>query len=227
VIVAALGFALRALADPSTDLLEAREQVERAAAAVATARAEGANRSELAELMAAYRDAAARHEQLALAQGPTPDAIRRERQQALTDVTRALAEGATDVPARAVLASWLGDPAARAAVLRSAADSTTAMPADIRRGVLLDVLEQTDALAALLSFDAAVLAIESDQAELRALSLRRRGPGQTASIEDEVRAVRLEEDARRAEERAASLLLLRAEVWVVREKAVAALGEER
>jgi hypothetical protein len=225
VIVAALAFA--ALADPATDLIEAREQVERAAAAVAAARADGASRAELGELMAVYRDAAARHEQLALAQGSTPDAIRRERRQALTELTRALAEGTTDIPARDVLASWLGDPTARVAVLRSAADSTTAMPADIRRGVLLDVLEQTDALAALLSFDAAVLAIESDQLELRALSLRRRGPGQTASIEDEVRAVRLEEEARRAEERAASLLRLRAEVWVVRERAVAALGEER
>ncbi len=215
-----------AIADPATDLLEAREQVERAAAAVAAARAEGAGRAELAEHMAAYREAAARHEQLALAQGTTPDAVRRERQVALVDLTRALAEGAVESAARAILASWLGDPAARAALLRSAADSSAAMPAEIQRGVLLDVVEQADALAALLSFDAAVLAIEADRLELRALSLRRRGPGQTASIEDEVRAVRFEEEAKGAEERAASLLRLRAEVWVVRERAVAALGEE-
>ena len=215
-----------AFADPATDLLAAREEVERAAAAVASARAEGAGRGELAERMAVYREAAARHEQLALAQGTAPDAIRRERQQALVELTRALAEGATDTPARAVLASWLGDPAARAGVLRSATDSSAAMPGEIGRAVLLDVLEQTDALAALLSFDAAVLEIVADQLELRALSLRRRGPGQTASIEDEVRAVRLEEEAKRAEESASSLLRLRAEVWVVRERAVAALGEE-
>jgi len=217
----------RAIADPATDLLEAREQVERAAAAVASARAEGAGRAELAERMAAYREAAARHEQLALAQGTPPDAIRRERQQALVALTRALAEGATETPARAILAAWLGGPAERAALLRSAADSAAAMPAEIRRGVLLDVVEQTDALAALLSFDAAVLEIEADQLELRALSLRRRGPGQTASIEDEVRAVRLQEEAGRAKEQAASLLHLREEVSVMRERAVATLGEER
>jgi hypothetical protein len=215
-----------AAADPASDLLESRERVEQTAAEVAAARADGARRADVAVLMATYRDAAAELERLELAVGPPPEQLRRERMDAVSELTRALAEGVGDTPARNVIARWLGDPILRAALLDHAIATSVGTPTAIRRGVLLDVIEQADALAAWMSFDAAAEDARSSQLELRALSLRRRGPAQAAPIEDEVAAVRLEEEARRAGADAAELLRVRASVLEMRRRAVAALGHE-
>lgn len=214
-----------AWADPTTDRLRQRELVEAAAAAVAEARASGARRSEVAERMAAYREAAAELERLEAAAAPSLEEDRRTRMAAIAELARALAEGEARTPARDVVAAWLGDPGARLALLEEALPGTLAAPADIRRGVLLDVIEQADALVAWAAFDAAVELARADQLEVRALGLRRAGPGQTAPITAEVEAQRLEAEALVAEGRAEGLQVLASRAGAVRARAAQALEE--
>jgi hypothetical protein len=130
----------------------------------------------------------------------------------------------TSTPARDAVAAWLGDPEQRLAVLSAAVDGVEGVPDSIRRGVLLDVVEQSDALAVLLSFDAAERAAAADALVLRADTLRRRAPGQTPSMADEVQAVRLIEQAREADVRAGELRAVRDRVMTLRARAAVALG---
>lgn len=223
----ALLLALAALAqDPGTELLRQHQAVEAAATAVADARADGARRSKVADLMRTYREAAAALEALEQARAPSLEEVRRTRSAAVAELTRALAEGDRESGARDTLATWLGDPSARVALLEGAVAAGEQAPAEIRRGVLLDVVDQADALVALVSFDAVALERQADMLELRALSLRRAGPGQTASMADEVEALRLDEQARAADAAEEALIALRSTVQAVRARAVAALVED-
>ncbi|MEQ1508271.1 MAG: hypothetical protein ABMB14_38930, partial [Myxococcota bacterium] len=157
-------------ADPATDVLRQRQIVDQAVAEVAQARAEGARRRE-AEAMVVYRASAIALERLEAAAGPPVEDVRRRRLAAITELTAALAEGKRTDPAREVLVGWLGDPTARAVLLDAALTAADTAPPEIRRGLLLDVVEQSDALAVLLLFDAADAAVERDQLTLRAASL--------------------------------------------------------
>lgn len=222
-----VGLATIALADPATDVLRQRQVVDDAVAEVARARAEGERRRE-AEAMRVYREAAIALERLVQTAGPPVEEIRRQRVAAITELTNALAEGSRESPAREVLAGWLGAAEPRAELLADALGAADLAPTEIRRGVLLDVLEQSDALAVLLLFDATEAELEEDQLMLRATSLRRRGPALTATMADEVEALRLEEQARAAEGRNEAWLTLRVRVLSLRRRALAALeGEER
>ena len=82
-------------------------------------------------------------------------------------------------------------------------------------------------IAVWLAFDAAVHAQNADALELRAASLRRRAPGQTPTMADELEAVRLIEQARAEEEEEARLRTLLTQVSIQRAAALAALAEER
>ena len=212
-----------ALADPATDVLRQREVVDEAAATVLAARAGGSRKQEAAA-MVRYRDAAAALERLEQAATPVED-VRRARRDAVTALTRALAEGERASPARDVIAAWLGEPEARTGLLETALNAAGQAPDTIRRGVLLDVVEQSDALAALLLFDAAEAELVADQLALRATSLRRHGPAQTASIADEVEAHRIDEQAREARLRNEVCLGLRERVLATRRLAIAALEQ--
>jgi hypothetical protein len=205
-----------------------QQVVDRAAEAVGEARADGTRR-EIADRLADYRAAAATLEQLQQARAPSADALALARRRAVTTLRDALAEGRREADeARQVLLTWLGEPAQRTVVLEQAfaTAKATGGPPALRRAILLDVVEQGDALAALLAFDATVQEIEADQLELRALSLRRRGPGQTPTMLDEVEAVRLLAEAERHDRAEDELRALRARVLTLVDAATSALAEE-
>src|SRR5204863_1886113 len=103
-------------------LAEERLAVERAATAVAEARARGVSRGEIAELMAIYRDAAERLAAREAAEEPPVD-LAVERLSALRALTDALAAGREALEARRALVAWLGEPAARMSLLEQALDA--------------------------------------------------------------------------------------------------------
>ncbi len=216
-----LGLSL-AWADPQGALLAQRAAVEQAAAAVASARADGARRSELAELMRVYREAAAELDRLEQIRAPNLEQARLDRLAAMTALSRDLAEGQTTSPARALLVDWLGDPSARAAILADVVTAGLSAPTSVRRGLLLDVIEQADAVAVLLAFDAAALEHGADQLELRALSLRRRA-GQAGSMAAEMEAARLEAEAAEATRQGEAWMQMRTTVLELRRTVATAL----
>ena len=71
--------------------MEQRIAVERAAAAVASARLEGARRADIKQLMATYREAAQRLAALEAAAAPSPDQTAESFRQAQVDVAAAVA----------------------------------------------------------------------------------------------------------------------------------------
>jgi hypothetical protein len=217
--------ALAARADPGTELVRQRALVDQAASAVASARAEG-HRRELGGLMAAYRVAAAELERMQQLAGYPAEDLALARREAVDSLRLAWAEGQRDDSAREVLVRWLGEPSPRQELLRQAVEMSRRAPDSIRRGILLDVLEQTDALAVLLASDTSLEEASADQLQLRASSLRRRGPGQTATMADEVEAVRATEQAAAALARAGALQAQRQQVLELRRQAVLALEEE-
>ena len=135
-------------------LAEERLAVERAATAVAEARARGVSRGEIAELMAIYRDAAERLAAREAAEEPAVD-LAVERLSALRALTDALAAGREALEARRALVAWLGEPAARMSLLEQALDATrTVGTRDLERALVADVLDQANALFVLLTYDA-------------------------------------------------------------------------
>ena len=215
-----LGLAV-AQTPPSTELLRQQQEVEQAAEAVATARARGARRSEVAELMATYRAAATALEALQAPLATDWEQTRRERLEAVVDLGEALAAGKTDRRAAALLTDWLGDPSQRLVVLREAIVSREQLPTEVRDAILRDVTEQATALSALLAYEAADARRRADAATLRASSLRRSGPGQGVGIAAELEAQQLEAAALADLERSTALSTLRQDALGLRAAAVA------
>lgn len=211
-----------ARADPAADLARQQELVEQAAAAVAAARAEG-RRAEVAARMAAYRGAAAELERMRLGAAEGPEEERARHLSATAALVVALAEGQRADDARAVVATWLGDPVEQAGLLEAATAAAAGAPGDVRRGLLLDVVERSDALIVWLDLDAAADEQASDQLEMRILTLRRQGPGQAASMASEADAVRLSMEASRLDAHAASLRAVVERVAATRGAALAAM----
>lgn len=208
-ILALLACLTLAWAQPGPEVLRQQQAVEAAAEAVARARAEGARRAEVAERMRVYREAA---EALAALRAPDAaglEAERRERLQAMTDLAEAIAEGRNDRGAAEVLGTWLGTPTDRLGALQAGLMAADAMPEELRQAVLLDVSEQAAALSVKLTYDALAFHAEADQKALRALALRRQGPGSSNTLGTEVDAQRLETEAAAARAAEAALLALR------------------
>jgi hypothetical protein len=214
-----------AVADPGADIARQRALTDRAAEASAQARADGLRRTEVAERYAEFRTAKLELDRLLALVPPPPHQDVVARRAAVDALRVALAEGQRTSGARSVVADWLGEPAERLGVWQGALAGSVGAPAAIRRAMLLDILEQADALAVLLAFDAAVSRAVVSEAGLRAATLRRRAPGQSPSMVDELEAVRALDLARRAaadEERSRGLLV---RVASFRAAALAALGE--
>jgi hypothetical protein len=186
-------------------LAEERLAVERAATAVAEARARGASRAEIAELMAVYRDTAERLAAREAAEAPAVD-LTVERLSALRALTDALAAGREAPDARRALVAWLGEPSARMSLLEQALDATrTVGSRDLERALVADVLDQANALFVLLTYDAATVRRDIDRSRVRVSALRRDVPGQAAPIDVQVDTVRLEGEIEALERTAATL----------------------
>lgn len=193
-----------ARADPTSRqaLVEQRIAVERAAAAVASARLEGARRADIKQLMATYREAAQRLAALEAAAAPSPDQTAESFRQAQVDVAAAVAEGGEAAEAREALTRWLGDLSARLKLLDEAlAAARVVSDAELVRDILLDTAEQAQGVMLAAAYDAHTAATRAQRAEVRAQSLRRAVPGQGSGLDDAVEALRLEQEAAQDRER--------------------------
>jgi hypothetical protein len=200
-------------------LAEERLAAERAATAVAEARARGASRAEIAELMAIYRDAAERLAAREAAVAPAVD-LAAERLAALRALTDALAAGREAPDARRALVAWLGEPAARMSLLDQALDATrTVGSRDLERALVADVLDQANALFVLLTYDAAVVRRDIDRTSVRMSALERNVPGQATAIDVRVEIVRLEGEIQTLERAAATLANARERCEAIRARA--------
>jgi len=222
-------FAAAAAAVDPQELSAQRLAVERAAATVAQARFEGARRGELAELMAAYRVQAEALAALEAQLAPSLDEQVRARRGAVNALSEALATGGAAPEALAILEAWLGEPALRLEALQGAvlaAEGTR--DAELRRDLLLDVLDQCDGLALLATHRSLEAEALEDRLELRTLALERRNaPGQSGSIEDTVQVLRLREQALEAERTEERWAGWRAQALALRERTSSLLREER
>jgi hypothetical protein len=206
-------------------LAEERLAVERAATAVAEARARGASRGEIAGLMAIYRDAAERLAAHEAAEAPAVD-VTVERLSALRSLTEALAAGRDAPDAHRALVEWLGEPSARMSLLEQALDaSRTVGSLDLERALVADVLDQANALFVLLTYDAAAVQRDLDRSGVRLSALKRNVPGQATAIDVQVEIVRIEGEIHALEATAATLAsarnrcdAIRARVTTLREK---------
>ena len=200
-------------------LAEERLAAERAATAVAEARARGASRAEIAELMAIYRDAAERLAAREAAVAPAVD-LAAERLAALRALTDALAAGREAPDARRALVAWLGEPSARMSLLDQALDATrTVGSRDLERALVADVLDQANALFVLLTYDAAVVRRDIDRTSVRMSALERNVPGQATAIDVRVEIVRLEGEIQTLERAAATLANARERCEAIRARA--------
>ena len=200
-------------------LAEERLAVERTATAVAEARARGASRREIAELMAIYRDAAERLAAREAAETPAVD-LAAARLTALRALTDALATGREDADARKALVDWLGEPSARMALLEQALDATgTVGSRDLERAIVADVLDQANALFVVLTYDASAVHRDLERSRVRASALRRDVPGQAAPIDVQVDVVRLEGEIQALERTAATLTSARDRCDAIRARA--------
>jgi len=204
---------------PDDAVLRQQQAVEVAAQAVAAARADGAKRSVIAELMKHYRAEATELDALLPPLDATWEEERRARLQAVIALGEALAAGKSDDDAAEVLAAWLGEPSDRLTLLRKALASTETAPDTVRAAVQADVAEQATALSVWLAYDAAEARRRAEKAQLRAASLRRSGPGQGVGISAEVEAQQLEALALVETTRSATLSTLRTDVLALRAEA--------
>ncbi len=145
--------------------------------------------------MALYRAEAERLQEM-LAEVPRPGdpalAIR-----ALTD---AVAHARSDEASRRAAEHWLGPLPRRLDILDAAIASTATLhDPGLRRSVLLDVVEQADGVALVAAYDAIFAERDADRLRRRAAALRHRGASQSTPVEDEVQALRLEQQAELAE----------------------------
>ena len=204
-------------------LVEERLAVERAATAVAEARSRGASRADVAELMATYRAAAERL--LAHERATTPPVDRAAvRLAAIRDLTEALAAGREAADARAALEAWLGDPFARMSLLEQALTTApTVGSKELERALVVDVVDQTNALHLLLTYDAAGVRRDIERSNVRLASLRRDVPGQASSIDEQVEAVRLEGEIAERRRNVDALVAARARCDAIRARAATLL----
>ena len=201
-------------------LAEERLAVERAATAVAEARARGASRREIAELMASYRDAAERLAAREAAELPAVD-LAAERRSALRALTEALAAGREAPDAHRALVAWLGEPSARLSLLDQALDATeTVGSRDLERALVADVLDQANALFVLLSYDAAAVQRDFERSSVRLSALERDLTGQAQAIDVQVDIVRLEGEIEALERTAATLADARDRCDAIRTRAM-------
>jgi hypothetical protein len=206
-------------------LAEERRMVERAATAVAEARASGASRAEIAELMAVYRDAAERLAAREDAEMPAVDHAA-ARRSALRALTEALAAGRDAPDAHRALVEWLGEPSARMALLEQALDATrTVGSRNLERGLVADVLDQANALFVLLSYDAAAVQRDLERSSVRLSALKRDLTGQAQAIDVQVDIVRLEGEIQAFERTADTLANARGRCDAIRARATT-LGEK-
>ena len=203
---------------PDTALVNQREAVLRAASQVEDARRTGARRAEVKQLMASYREAAEVLE--GLERQASGDSAAEAHLKAQIALGTALAEGRADDASRGTLATWLGEPEARLKALRSAVETAYAVdPGPVQDAILLDVLDQSQALALALRYDAAQADAEASRLTLKARNLERATvPGQSAGAAGAAEARRLLEDARGAEARRDRARTLATEAESLRER---------
>lgn len=204
-ILCALLIALARAGDADADAVRARliaeQDVESVATAIATARATGSDRAELARLMASYREKAERLEAIAGPQAAAAEDIAvRDRTAAQTALIDALARGATDAPARRVLGDWLGDLDTRLQALGPSliAARSTDDP-EMLGALVLDIADQANTIAIVARYDAAEAdrVARRDAAQAAALRVRA-APGNGAGLDVTVAAGRLEREATEA-----------------------------
>ncbi|MEQ1501579.1 MAG: hypothetical protein ABMB14_05080 [Myxococcota bacterium] len=211
-------------ADPRLAVVQQRQVVDTLATEVATARAGAADRDELADLMARYREAA---ERLAALEAPelaaAAGAEAGERSAARRGLAEALARGTADDRDRGVLVGWLGEPEPRVAALAQALDAVSSTRDDaVRRGLAVDVADQADVLSLISAYDTARAERDRERAATQAAALRARtAPGQTGGMDLVVAAERLEREAQAAEKRATSARELRTRADELRAAALA------
>lgn len=198
---------------------EERLAVERAATAVAEARARGASRREIADLMAVYRDAAERLAAREAAEVPAVD-LAAARLSALRALTEALAAGREAPDAHRALVEWLGQPSARMSLLEEALDATrTVGSRNLERALVADVLDQANALFVLIIYDAAAVQRDLERSSVRLSALERDLTGQAAAIDVQVDIVRLEGEIHALERTAATLANARDRCDAIRARA--------
>lgn len=171
------------------------------AAEIARARSAGADRQELAGLMARFRVEA---EVLAGLEAPmvlaaTEEGVAR-RTAAARALTQALAAGRADAASRTTLVAWLGDPSERLGVLeRALAAARATNEGPLRTALALDVAEQAAAVGLVFRYDAEIARLEAGRLFAQAALLRGRTmPGQSGGLDLVVEAERTERDARAA-----------------------------
>lgn len=220
---------LLTFADPTTDArVRQQEVVEAAAAAVASARADGARRRDVADLMAHFRTEA---EQLAAMTPPDPiadpGAVHTAALFALADAT---ANGRVDRAARQVVTDWLGPLGARLALLDgalAAATTAAARTPDLARSMALDVEGQCTAVMLAAAHDATEADSTARSARLTAAALRGgAAPRESGGVGVEMDIRAAEAAASRADAVATAAWELRARAAALRTRARRLLGME-
>ena len=209
-----LGAAWALEPSPAPDRPALRRQeavVEARAIEVATLRANGASRADLAAAMARYREAAVALDAL---EGPlrttAEDESLRRGSDALRHLAAALATDRADDDARAAAANWLGEPVSRIGVLEAVLTevSRTTDPV-LRRALAADLAEQAAGLALMSRYDAASAARSASRASSQARALRARtASGQAGGLDLIVAAERAERDAAAAQTARALAMVL-------------------
>lgn len=211
---------------PDAERVRQRDTVEQAAAAVARARAEGAGRKDVAELMAVFRQEAEVLARMEPVEAPSdPAEARRAALAALADAT---ASGRVDEAARGVVAAWLGPLEPRIGLLEGALAATAAVhPPDLAQSMALDVEGQCTAVMLAAAHDATRAAATARAQRLTAAALRRGdSPGQAGGIDVEADARAADAAAARADADAAALWVLRDRASMLRTQARHMLGME-
>jgi len=202
------------------DLLRQQDAVAAAAAAVAHARAEGARRRDIAELMAAYREQAER-----LASRLAPDdqtATTKQREAAVAALSAATAEGQVASQARDLLDRWLGPLLTRLDLLDNALTAAAGLGSpDLAADMILDIENQAVAVMVAAAHDATASESESRANRLKAAALRAASdPGGVVGFSTQVDVQTLLAAADAAAARADTL-------WALRDRAAALLARAR
>ena len=217
---------LLSLAMAATPEERAHQQdvVAEAAAAVARARADGARRRDVAELMVSYRLQA---EALASMEPPSQQPDEADaRAAALAALAEATAADRADDPARAEIGGWLGQLEDRLDLLDGALVAAGGISSpSLARGMLGDVDAQCRAVMVAAAYDATLDEEQSRRARLRAMALRSgESPRQTGGIDIELDVRALEAEADQDHAAAAAAWLVRDRAVALRQRADAALA---
>lgn len=213
--------ALAASPDPAR--VQEERLVAEAAAAVASARRDGARPARIADLMSTYRREA---EKLAAMQG-SPDLAEEARAHAsaLRALGDATAAGVADGEARAVVEGWLGPLETRLGVLETALQAARPELPELAGPIAADVIEQAVAVHLAATYDASRQDAAAREARTRAAALRASlNPLERPALSVDIQIHDLDSAAELAEARAVSLRALADRAAALRDRAATMWG---